>query len=242
MEVDLRKEYQPHRESGEEKLSMAITPDHPVKLFQEWYDEAVKSSRTNNLYDKEGKKEEVELYEPYAMVLSTVTSNHRPRSRVMLLREFDYAGLVFYTNYLSDKGKELGNYPYAAANFFWPAIDRQIRIEGKIKKTSPEHSKRYFDSRPPGSQVAAAVSKQSQTLINRKTLIREVKHYSTSPSCPEYWGGYLLIPDYFEFWLGRKNRLHERLAYRLIPQKKNKTSTFSPKSLSEIWEKYLLYP
>lgn len=242
MEVDLRKEYQPHRESEEEKLSVAVTPDHPVKLFQEWYGEAVRSSRINNLYDEEGRKEEVELYEPYAMVLSTVTSDYRPRSRVMLLREFNDTGLVFYTNYLSDKGKELGDCPYAAANFFWPAIDRQIRIEGKIKKTSSEHSKRYFDSRPSGSRIAAMVSKQSQTLINRETLIREVKHYSTPPSCPEYWGGYLLIPDYFEFWLGRRNRLHERLAYRLISQKKEKASIFPPRLSSETWEKYLLYP
>ncbi|MFN5325204.1 MAG: pyridoxamine 5'-phosphate oxidase [Bacteroidota bacterium] len=161
---------------------------------------------------------QMQINEPNALTLSTVSQDNRPTSRIVLLRAFDEHGFVFYTNYNSRKGSDLASNPYAAMNFFWPDLHRQIRIEGVIEKVPNEVSDRYFLSRPRESRIGAWVSDQSGLLDSRETL--EVKYESMLREFegkeiprPPHWGGFRLYPSLFEFWQGRTSRLHDRITY-----------------------------
>jgi pyridoxamine 5'-phosphate oxidase len=153
-----------------------------------------------------------------AMCVSTVSADHRPSSRFVLSRGVD-SGVIFYTNYLSRKGHEIEENPSACANFWWADLERQVRIEGQLEKLSLEESDAYFMSRPPDSRVASAASPQSQIVPSREHLESLASHLDPETlTRPDHWGGYRLVPDYFEFWQGRKARLHDRFAYVKQPE------------------------
>ncbi len=196
----IRQEY-----TSRELLENTINRD-PFVQFGLWMDEAIKSC----------------VLEPTAMNLATVDESNRPSSRIVLLKGFSEKGFVFFTNYASRKGRALEKNHYAAINFFWPELERQVRIEGTISYTSREESNEYFSSRPRGSQIGAWGSPQSQ-LIEKKELEEKVKEQEQQWQdqiipCPQIWGGYNLVPDYFEFWQGRPSRLHDRLTFTLEDQ------------------------
>lgn len=157
--------------------------------------------------------------EPTAMTLSTVNSECRPSSRIVLLKYYDEDGFVFYTNFKSRKGIELETNPYASLLFFWDKFERQIRIEGKVEKVSTETAEKYFESRPYTSKLGAWASNQSKPLSSRFELMRKVAvlmaKYPINVPKPEFWGGYLLKAEEFEFWQGRQSRLHDRFNYKL---------------------------
>jgi pyridoxamine-phosphate oxidase len=198
--ADIRKEYQ--LKSLDESH---ILPD-PFMQFESWLSEAIYA----------------ELYEPTAMILSTASMKGKPTSRVVLLKGLTNEGLTFFTNYESKKGKEIQENPFGSLIFFWPELERQVRIEGKIEKISKEESVKYFQSRPRGSQLGALASPQSSMIKSREELenkMRELenKYNGKDIPKPENWGGYILKPDYFEFWQGRPDRLHDRIVF----EKKN---------------------
>ncbi|MBI5324104.1 MAG: pyridoxamine 5'-phosphate oxidase [Ignavibacteriae bacterium] len=174
---------------------------NPFEQFKLWFDEMLT----------------MEMLEPTAFVLSTSTKEGKPSSRVLLLKQFDESGFVFYTNYDSRKGKELAENPFGAMLFFWDKLERQVRIEGRIEKLSLEESDKYFQTRPYTSKLGTWASKQSSPLSSRFKLIRKVVQYMTkypvNVPLPPNWGGYKLIPTAFEFWQGRESRLHDRLQY-----------------------------
>jgi len=184
------------------KLDESIVDKNPMVQFQKWLAEAIKSTEP----------------EPTAMVLSTVSAEGKPSSRIVLLKETGIDNLIFYTNYLSRKGRELSTNPHASVLFFWPDLQRQVRIEGKIEKTSAQDSDQYFNSRPDASQLASWASTQSQVISSRQELEEaykeEEKRFSKSPiTRPSHWGGFQLFAESFEFWQGRESRLHDRLKY-----------------------------
>lgn len=161
---------------------------------------------------------DAKVNEPNAMCLSTVNSDSKPSSRIVLLREFSENGYAFFTNYQSRKGDEIKNNPNASLLFFWPELERQLRIEGTVEFHSPAASDQYFSSRPRNSRIGAWSSPQSAVIKGRKELEELItefdkKYPSENVPRPEFWGGYLLRPNYYEFWQGRESRLHDRIIY-----------------------------
>jgi len=174
---------------------------NPFVMFQQWLELAIAEN----------------LPEPNAMLLATAALDAKPSARFVLLRGVDERGFVFFTNYASRKGKELADNPFAALVFFWQPLHRQIRVEGRVARISAQESDAYFSTRPRGSQLASAVSPQSQVIPDREFLEARVRaldaKFPNTVLRPAQWGGYRVVPDIFEFWQGRENRMHDRLRY-----------------------------
>ncbi|NCT83469.1 MAG: pyridoxamine 5'-phosphate oxidase [Comamonadaceae bacterium] len=194
---EFRKSY----ELGE--LDEAQATDGPLALFQRWMDEAIAH----------------DVSEPTAMTVATVGAGGRPSTRVVLLKGCDARGLVWFTNYDSRKGQELAQNPYAALQFHWVEMERVVRIEGRVEKTSAQESDDYFKSRPLDSRLGAWASPQSRVISGRAVLVanaaKAAVQHGLNPERPPHWGGFRLVPDMFEFWQGRRSRLHDRLRFRL---------------------------
>jgi pyridoxamine 5'-phosphate oxidase len=194
--ADLRKSY----ESGE--LDEHSAASVPLQLFDQWLQQAMQAS----------------VPEPNAMTVATVGADARPSTRIVLIKGYDERGLVWYTNYDSRKGQELALHPWAALQFHWVELERVVRIEGPVKMVSTEESDAYYASRPLDSRLGAWASPQSQTIPSRTVLVtnaaRAAAQHGLQPPRPPHWGGYRLAPQRWEFWQGRKSRLHDRLLYR----------------------------
>lgn len=195
--ADLRKSYE------KAELSETASDPDPLKQFERWITEAISG----------------EVPEPNAMTLATVGSNLRPSTRVVLIKGFDERGIVWYTNYNSHKGRELAGNPFAALQFHWVEMERVVRIEGIVEKVSDAESDAYFHSRPLDSRIGAWASPQSDVIDSRSVLVTNAAKYGAqfllNPPRPPHWGGYRLKPDTWQFWQGRKSRLHDRLRYTL---------------------------
>lgn len=194
---DYRKLYEKHQLLEDE------IPSDPFELFHYW----IRETETNK-----------EVEEINTMTVSTVGLDGYPKSRVVLLKEYDREGFVFYTNYLSEKGKAIAENPKVCISFFWPTSERQVIIKGIARKTSEEESEEYFRSRPRGSQLGAWASSQSSVIPSREFLKKrleklEAEYEGKEIPKPPYWGGYKVYPSEFEFWQGRPNRLHDRIYY-----------------------------
>jgi pyridoxamine 5'-phosphate oxidase len=195
--ANMRREYMHH---GLEESELA---EDPFAQFQLWFDAAVAAN----------------LPEPNAMTLATATKDGRPSARMVLLKQVDDRGFVFFSNYESRKGKELAENPRAALIFFWVELERQVRVEGTVEHVSADVSAEYFHSRPPGSQLGSAASYQSQVISGREVLEQrvaelEAEYPDSEIPLPDFWGGFRVVPEAVEFWQGRVNRLHDRLRYR----------------------------
>ncbi|TVU69730.1 MULTISPECIES: pyridoxamine 5'-phosphate oxidase [Cobetia] len=211
--ADVRRTY-----SGD-GLNLANTPEIPFDLFGEWLTSALSADDND----------------ANAMTLATVDSQGKPHARIVLLKGYDTNGFIFYTNYQSHKGSELANVPHAALTFWWPALQRQVRIEGSVEKVEESLSDQYFASRPKESQLGAWVSQQSVEIPDRDWLgerqgrFEQVYANSEIPR-PEHWGGYRVVPEMIEFWQGQPSRLHDRVRYQ------------RPDSEMDDWHKILLAP
>jgi pyridoxamine 5'-phosphate oxidase len=196
---DLRKDY------SRSELDEDRAHNDPLAQFHAWFDEAL----------------EHEIPEPSAMTVATVDERGRPSTRIVLAKDVDRRGIVWYTNYLSRKGRELAVNQYAALQFHWVEHERVVRIEGLVEKASAEESDAYFASRPLASRIGAWASEQSQPISSRAVLVARAAEfglrYGIHPPRPPHWGGYRLVPDRWEFWQGRASRLHDRLVYTLQP-------------------------
>jgi pyridoxamine 5'-phosphate oxidase len=194
--------YNYRKEYGSKRLDLSDLSNDPFDQFGKWFSEAM-------LFGIE---------EPNAMILSTTGLQNRPSSRIVLLKDCTFKGLTFFTNYNSKKGKQLGMNPYASLLFPWYQMERQVRIEGKVEFISQAESDIYFESRPEGSKLSAWISPQSEEIISGislETKSEEIarRFQNKIITRPPYWGGYIFIPDLFEFWQGRENRLHDRFEY-----------------------------
>jgi pyridoxamine 5'-phosphate oxidase len=195
---DMRTSYE--RDSLDEEAA----GNQPVVLFEKWFAAALKAK----------------VAEPNAMTLATVGVDGRPSTRIVLVKSFDAAGVVFYTNYHSRKARELEVNPQAALQFHWVSLERVVRIEGRVERTSDAESDAYFATRPLDSRLGAWASPQSEVIPNRAVLVtnaaKAASEHGLHPPRPAHWGGYRLVPDTWEFWAGRKSRLHDRIRFRLV--------------------------
>ena len=195
--ADLRKSYE------KSELNEEASQADPLKQFDQWLHEAIRA----------------ELPEPNAMTLATVSKENRPSTRPVLIKGYDERGIVWYTNYDSRKGFELSGNPWAALQFHWVELERVVRVEGRVDKISDRESDEYFKSRPLDHRIGAWASPQSQVIPSRsvieKAAEKYAKEYAKDPPRPKHWGGYRLKPELWEFWQGRKSRLHDRLRYRM---------------------------
>ena len=197
-------------------LDESMAGDNPISFFRKWFEEA----------------EAAAITEVNAMTLATADANGQPHARIVLLKNLDDTGFIFYTNYESEKGRQLAVQPNAALVFFWKELERQVRIEGPIERVSAEESDAYFNSRPAGSRIGAWASPQSKKIEAREELeVRAArfaeKYRNTEIPRPEHWGGYRIVPEKIEFWQGRSNRLHDRIVFEKDGQG---------------WQKYRLAP
>ena len=195
--ADLRKSYE-HAE-----LDEAAADSQPMVQFEGWLKQAI----------------DAQLPEPNAMTLATVAADGRPSTRIVLIKGVDARGIVWYTNFNSRKGQELAANPVAALQFHWVELERVVRIEGMVQQVSDAEADAYFASRPLDSRIGAWASPQSQVIKSRAVLVAQAARYAAqfalSPPRPPHWGGFRLVPDRWEFWQGRKSRLHDRLRYRM---------------------------
>ena len=195
--ADLRMSYE------RDQLDESESAGDPMAQFAHWLDQALHA----------------ELTEPNAMTLATVGADGRPSTRIVLIKGYDAQGIVWYSNYQSRKALELAHQPFAALQFHWVELQRVVRIEGRVAKTSDAESDAYYATRPLDSRLGAWASPQSQVIHSRAVLLAGVAkaaaRYALHPPRPPHWGGYRLVPDRWEFWQGRKSRLHDRLRYRL---------------------------
>lgn len=188
---------------GNQEFTISSSDTNPFHQFTKWFKEAI----------------DAELVEPNAMTLSTADKNGKPTGRIILLKGMENESFVFFTNYNSRKGREISENPKVGLTFWWDGLQRQVRIDGTIKKIAPEASTAYFQSRPRGSQIGAWASPQSEAIISREILSSRVdavteqfKGKAILPR-PQHWGGYAVFPDEIEFWQGRADRLHDRILY-----------------------------
>ena len=195
--ADLRKNYE------RAELDEAAADSQPMVQFESWLKQAI----------------DAQLPEPNAMTLATVAADGRPSTRIVLIKGFDAQGIVWYTNFNSRKGQELAVNPVAALQFHWVELERVVRIEGMVQQVSDAEADAYFSSRPLDSRIGAWASPQSQVIKSRAVLVAQAARYAAqfalSPPRPPHWGGFRLVPDRWEFWQGRKSRLHDRLRYRM---------------------------
>jgi pyridoxamine 5'-phosphate oxidase len=193
--ADLRKDY------GQASLDEREVADDPIQQFTRWFEEALKA----------------EVNEPNAMGVSTVDERGRPSSRIVLVKQFDERGFTWYTNYDSQKGTQLNGNAFASLLFFWSELERQVRIEGKVERTSAEESDKYFNSRPLKSRLSAIASHQSAPIASRADLEHNyedvARQFGEAPQRPHNWGGFRLVPERIEFWQGRRSRFHDRVVY-----------------------------